>query len=151
MSVLKKYMIVLLLSGLFSPLFSGEGKTPLRKMKYTTRTADKAKEWQKELRKELFQILKLDEVPRHEVPPGRALPMCLGVAVILQEEQVVVALPVERDEVCCNSILRRIEYVHLILRCEDESNSLAVSPVPVKSRARHVQLTPCSHCDEVAS
>jgi hypothetical protein len=62
MSVLKKYVIVLLLSFLFSPLFSGEGKTPLRKMKYTSRIPDKAKEWQNVLRKELFQILKLDDL-----------------------------------------------------------------------------------------
>jgi len=62
MSVLKKFVIVFILSGLFISVFAGEKTTPLRKMKYASRSPNKAKEWQRDLRKELFKILKLDDL-----------------------------------------------------------------------------------------
>ncbi len=62
MSVLIKYVIVLLISGMFFPVFSGEPEAPLRKMKYTPRSPIKAQEWQRELRTELFKIIKLDDL-----------------------------------------------------------------------------------------
>jgi hypothetical protein len=62
MSVLKKYVIILLFSGLFFPVFAGEAEAPLRKMKYSSRSPNLAEDWQRELRKELFKILKLDDL-----------------------------------------------------------------------------------------
>ncbi len=62
MRIWKKYVIVLLLTGLFLPVFAGEDKAPLRKMKYSSRSPNLAEDWQRELRKELFKILKLDDL-----------------------------------------------------------------------------------------
>ena len=62
MPILKKYVIILLFSGLFFPVFAEEAEVPLRKMKYSSRSPNLAEDWQGELRKELFKILKLDDL-----------------------------------------------------------------------------------------
>ena len=75
-------------------------------------------------RQRLAPVVKVDEVPRHEMKPRRDFAMVVRVAPVAQVEQVIVALPVKRNEIRRHTFFRPIKDAHIFVQIRSPNNAL---------------------------